>query len=108
MLFWSTRYGFPWAYNNNQKSSPTKAKRRQIFRNSIIPRSKKSLQCYIGFLNYYWNYVPRLVERLTPFFQLLKATDAKAKNAINRDKMKEFKGLNEPLSRCCQQALRKL
>ena len=39
-----------------------------------FPRSKKALQRYIGFLNYYQNYIPRLAERLTPFFQLLKTT----------------------------------
>ena len=56
-----------------------------------IPRSKKALQRYIGFLNYYRKYIPRLEERLTPFFQLLKTTDAKTKIPITPDIMKEFK-----------------
>ena len=52
-----------------------------------FPRSKKALQRYIGFLNYYQNYKPRLAERLTPFFQLLKTTDAKTKIPITPDIM---------------------
>ena len=39
-----------------------------------FPKSKKALQRYIGFLNYYRNYISRLSERLTPFFKLLKET----------------------------------
>ena len=35
-------------------------------------KSKKALQRYIGFLNYYRNYMPRLSKRLSPFFKLLK------------------------------------
>ena len=71
-----------------------------------FPRSKKALQRYIGFLNHYRNFIPRLAKRLTPFFQLLKTTDAKAKIPINPDIMKEFKELNEAVDRCCQLALR--
>ena len=44
-----------------------------------FPWSQKALQRHIGFLNYYRNHIPRLAERLTPFFQLLKTTDAKIK-----------------------------
>ena len=36
-----------------------------------FPKSKKALQRYIGFLNYYRNYIRRLSERLSPFFKLL-------------------------------------
>ena len=38
-------------------------------------RSKKGFQRYIGFLHFYRNYIPRLSERLTPFFKLLKETN---------------------------------
>ena len=47
-----------------------------------------------------------MAERPTPFFQLLKTTDAKAKNPITPDIMKEFREINEALDRCCQLALR--
>ena len=31
-----------------------------------FPKTKKALQRYLGFLNYYRNYIPRLSEKLTP------------------------------------------
>ena len=71
-----------------------------------FPRAKKALQRYIGILKYYQNYIPRVAERLTPFFQLLKKTDTKTKIPINPDIMKEFREINEALDRCCQLALR--
>ena len=57
-------------------------------------------------MNYYRNYIPRLAKRLTPFFQLLKTTDAKTKIPITPDIMKEFTEINKALDRCCQLALR--
>ena len=85
---------------------PQKQKITKFLENVKLPRSKKALQRYIGFLNYYQNYIPRLAERLTPFFQLLKTTDAKTKIPITPDIMKEFTEINEALDRCCQLALR--
>ena len=85
---------------------PQKQKITQFLEKVKFPRSKKALQRYIGFLNYYRNYIPRLAERLTPFFQLLKTTDTKAKIPITPDIMKDFREINEALDRCCQLALR--
>ena len=86
--------------------APQKQKIAKFLEKVKFPRSKKALQRYIGFLNYYRNYIPRLAERLTPFFQLLKTTDAKTKIPITPDIMKEFREINEALDRCCQLALR--
>ena len=47
-----------------------------------------------------------MAERLTPFFQLFKTFDAKAKIPITPEIMKEFREINEALDRCCQLALR--
>ena len=47
-----------------------------------------------------------MAERLTPFFQLLKTTDTKAKILITFDVMKDIRDINEALDRCCQLALR--
>ena len=106
MPFWGTRSRFPWTNNNNQKSGPTKTKITKCLEKVKFPRSKKALQRNIGFLNYYRSYIPRLAKRLTPFFQLLKTTDAKAKISITPDITKEFREINEALDRCCQLALR--
>ena len=86
--------------------APQKQKITKFLEKVKFPRSKKVLQRYIGFLNYYRNYIPRLAERLTPFFQLLKTTDAKAKTPITPDIMNEFREINKALDRCCQLALR--
>ena len=86
--------------------APQKQKIAKFLEKIKFPRSKKALQRYIGFLNYYRNYIPRVAERLTPFFQLLKTTDAKTKIMITPDIMKEFREINDALDRCCQLALR--
>ena len=86
--------------------APQKQKIAKFLEKFKFPRSKKALQRYIGFLNYYRKNIPRLAERLTPFFQLLKTTDAKTKIPITPDIMKEFREINEALDRCCQLALR--
>ena len=102
-----TRNRFPRTNNNNQGSSPTKAKDHQIPRKiQVSTNQKKSLQTYIGFLKYYRNSIRRLAEPRTLFFQLLKTTDAKTKIAITPDIMKELREINEALGRCCQLALR--
>ena len=37
-----------------------------------FPKSEKAIQRNLGFLNYYRNYIPKLSEKLAPFFQLFK------------------------------------
>ena len=86
--------------------APQKQKITKFLEKVKFPRSMKALQRYIGFLNYYRNYIPRLAERLTPFLQLLKTTDSKTKTLITPDITKEFRERNEALDRCCQLALR--
>ena len=86
--------------------APQKQKITKFFEKANFPRSKEALQRYIRFLNFYRNYIPRLAERFTPFFQLLKTTDTKTKIRITHDIMKEFREINEALDRCCQLALR--
>ena len=106
MPFWGTRSKFLWTNDNNQGIAPQKQKITKFLEKFQFPRSKKAFQRYIGFLNYYRNYIPRLAERLTRFFQLLKTTDTKAKIPITPDIMKEFREVNDALDRCCQLALR--
>ena len=46
----------------------------QNFLNKLrFPKSKKALQGYLGFVNYYRNFIPRMAERLNLFYKLLKA-----------------------------------
>ena len=68
-----------------------------------FPKSIKALQRYIGFLNYYCNYIPRLSERLSPFFQLLKET---TKFYVPTNLVEKLTNLNKLLENSCQLALR--
>ena len=68
-----------------------------------FPKSKKALQRYIGFLNYYRNYIPRLSEKLTPFFKLLKET---SKFYVPTNLVEDFTNLNQLLENSCQLALK--
>ena len=105
-LFGVQEVGFLGRTITTKGVAPQRQKIAKFLEKIKFPRSKKALQRYIGFLNYYRNYIPRLAERLTPFFQLLKATDAKIKIPITPDIMKQFREINEALDRCCQLALR--
>ena len=84
---------------------PQKHKIAKLLEKVKCPRLKKALQGYIGSLNYYRNYIPRLAKRLTRFFQLLKTTDAKGKIPINPDII-QIREIKEALDRCCQLELR--
>ena len=64
-------------------------------------KSKKALQRYLGFVNYYRNYIPRMAEKLNPFYKLLKA-----EFPINiASELKEtFDSVNKALGDACQLA----
>ena len=50
------------------------ARKVQTFLNKLrFPKCKKALQRYLGFANYYINYIPRMAEKLSFFYKLLKA-----------------------------------
>ena len=68
-----------------------------------FPKSKKALQRYLGFLNCYKNYIPRLSEKLVPFFQLLKKDE---KVLVTTELIEQFNEINRDLDRCSQLALR--
>ena len=67
-----------------------------------FPKSKKALQRYLGFLNYYRNYVPRLPERLAPFYKMLKSDE---KVLVSKELVQQFEKINRALDKCCDLAL---
>ena len=76
----------------------------QIFlEKTKFPKSKKALERYLGFLNYYRNYIPKLSEKLTPFFKLLKHD---AKVMVTPELLEQFTEINKALDRCCELALK--
>ena len=68
-----------------------------------FPRSKKQVQKYIGFINYYRNYIPRLSEKMIGMYKLLKAD---AKITISEELVDNFKAINASLAEACGLALR--
>ena len=69
-----------------------------------FPKSNKALQRYLGFLTYYRIYIPRLSEKSTPFFKLLKNYE---KVMVKPDLLENSTKINKTLDRCCELTLKK-
>ena len=87
----------------HSQSLPTPINLEEYKEKTKFPKSKKALQRYLGFLNYYRNYIPRLSEKLVPFFQLLKKDE---KVLVTSELIEQFNEINRDLDRCSQLALR--
>ena len=83
--------------------SPQSRKIQNFLHKLRFPKSKKALQRYLRFFNYYRNYIPRMAEKLNPFYKLLKT-----EVPINTtSKLKEtFDSVNKALSDACELALK--
>ena len=82
----------------------TQAHKIQNFSNKLrFPKSEKALQRYLGFVNYYRNYIPRMAEKLNPFYKLLKA---EVPINITSELKETFDSVNKALSDACQLALK--
>ena len=53
--------------------APQDQKIQNYLQKLTFPETKKGLQRYIGFVNYYRNYIPRLSEKIAPFHEIIKA-----------------------------------
>ena len=71
--------------------------------NTKFPKSKKALQRYLGFLNYYQNCFSRLSEKLTPFFKLIKNDE---NVFVTPDLLEQFTEINKAFDRCSELALK--
>ena len=67
-----------------------------------FPKSKQASQRYLGFVSYYRNYIPRLVEKLNPFYKIRKA---EVPINIASDLKEIFDSINKALSDACELAL---
>ena len=68
-----------------------------------LPKSKKAVQRYLGFKNYYRNYIPRMAEKLNPFYKMLR-TEAPIK--ITSELKETFHSVKKALSDASQLALK--
>ena len=82
---------------------PQRPRVQSFLENTKFPKSKKALQRYLGFLNYYRNYIPRLSEKLTPIFKLPTKDE---KVLVTPDLLEKFTEINKALDRCCELALK--
>ena len=55
--------------------APIEEKIDKFLKNTKLPTSVKSLQRYIGFVQFYRQYIPRLAEKLVPLYKLLQKDD---------------------------------
>ena len=67
------------------------------------PKSKKALQRYLGFVNYYKKYFPRIAEKLNLFYKLLKT---EVPINITSELKETFDSVNKALSDTCELALK--
>ena len=68
-----------------------------------FPKSKKALQRYLGFANYYKKYIPRMAEKPNPFYKLLKT---EVPINITSELKETFHSVNKALSDTCELALK--
>ena len=68
-----------------------------------FPKSKKALQRYLGFVNYYRKYIPRMSEKLNPFYKLPKT---EVPINIKSELEETFVSVNKSLSDACELALK--
>ena len=68
-----------------------------------FPKSKKALQRYLVFVNYYRNNIPRMAEKLNTFYKLLKT---EMPINITSELKQTFDSVNKALSDACEVALK--
>ena len=82
---------------------PQSHKFQNIFSKLRFFKPKKALQHYLGFVNFYRNYIPRIAEKLNPLYKLLKA---EIPINITSELKETFDSVNKALSDACQQTLK--
>ena len=100
--FGATESDFPGRTITPQGVKPQKQKVQNFLEKTKFPKSQKALQRYLGFLNYYRNYIPRLSERLAPFYKMLKSD---VKVLVSKELVQQSEEINKALDKCCGLAL---
>ena len=83
--------------------SPHDRKNQKFLDKLRFPKSKKALQRYLGIKNYYKNYIPRMAEKLSPFYKLPKTEVPKN---ITSELKETFDSVKKALSNACELALK--
>ena len=88
---------------SSERVSPQAHKIQNFLNKLRFPKSKKALQRYLGFVNYYRNYIPRMAEKLNPFYKLLKT---EIPINITSELKETFDSVKKALSDACELALK--
>ena len=94
---------FLWRTISSEGVSPQSHKIQNFLSKLRLPKSIKALQRYLGFINFYRNYTPRMVEKLNPFYKLLKAD---VSIHIKSELKKTIDSVNKALNDACEIALK--
>ena len=68
-----------------------------------LPKSEKAVEPYLGYVNYYKNYIPRMSKKINPFYKLLKA---EVPINIPSELIKNLDSANKALNDACQLPLK--
>ena len=88
---------------SSQGVSPQSHKLHKFLGKLRFPNSKKPLQHYLGFVNYYRNYFPRMAKKLNPFYKFLKP---EVPINVTSELKEAFDSVNKALSDACELALK--
>ena len=102
--FGTTEFDFLGRTITLERVKPQKERITIFLEKTKFPKSKKALQRYLGFLNYYRSYISRLSEKLVPFFQLLKKDEMVL---VTTELVEQFNEINRDLDKCSQLAFKK-
>ena len=86
-----------------ERNSPQARKIQNFLDKLRFPKSNKALQRYLGFVNFYKIYIPRMAEKLHPFYKLLKT---EVPINITSELKETFDSVNKALSDACELALK--
>ena len=86
-----------------EEISPQARKSQNFLDKLRFPKSKKVFQRHLGFVNYCRIYIPRMAEKLNPFYKLLKT---EVPINITSELKETFDSVNRALSDACQLALK--
>ena len=96
-------FGHPEIEFLGRSITPIEDKIDKFLKNIKLPTSVKSLQRYIGFVQFYRQYIPRLAEKLVPLYKLLQKDVKYELTQIHKDAIFD---INENLANAAKMSLR--
>ena len=83
--------------------SPQTHKIQNFLNNLRLPKSKRALQRYLGFVNYHRKYIPGMAQKVNPLYKLL---ETEVPINVTSELKEAFASVNKALSDPCEVALK--